>query len=635
MRAPVTAPSGIRPVCSRFFLHALPALGLLLAGCGDLFVTPAPPAPASVALSFSLGAAAGAASAADAGAAYEQANQVRIRLTREGVPDLITTLPFEPTGAETRLRVPVELSDAREQAQLSLELLRDNAPLFRASAPVVLRSGAAIEVAPTLQPVAAGVRVQKPLPVMEKVGETIQLSGAVLFATGHVIPGLALTWQSLDAGVVEVSQSGALVARAAGEARVVGRYETFSDTVRVQVRLPVPAAPANLVATATSTSQINLSWTDNSTNETEFRIERCQGANCTNFTAVATVAAGVTSWSNTGLVANTAYRYRVRACNAAGCSSYSNEAAATTQAPAVGGFEASAISAGDEHTCALAPAGQAYCWGRNNNGQLGNGTTTTGQEVPTAVAGGLTFASISAGAQHTCALTAAGQAYCWGSNSTGQLGDGTTTVRLVPTAVVGGLTFASISVGFFHTCGITPAGQAYCWGSNGNFNFNQLAGQLGDGTRSRRLVPTAVAGGLTFTSISAGAYHTCALTTTGQAYCWGTNETGPLGDGTTTVRLVPTAVAGGLTFASISAGTQHTCGITLATQAYCWGSYLYGRLGVGRTISARSVPTAVAGAAASAVGSSASRQGYGLGSTKSALSRSGESLGRASLQPRR
>ena len=589
MRAPLAAPAGVHPAFRRFLFRALPALGLLLAGCGDLFVAPAPPAPASVAVSFSLGSASGAASAADPTAAYEQANQVRIRLAREGVPELITTLAFEPAGAETRLRVPVELSDAREEAQLSLELLRDGAALFRASAPVVLRSGAATEVAPALQPVPSRVQVQ-PVPVMEQLGQTVQLSGAVLFATGHVIPGLALTWQSLNTGVVEVSPSGVLVSRASGEARVVGRYATLADTVRVQVRLPVPAAPTNLAATAASATQINLAWADNSTNETEFRIERCQGAGCTNFTQVATVPANVTTFTSQALAANTTYRYRVRACGLSGCSGYSNEIAVTTQAPPVGGFEARAISVGASHTCALTPTGQAYCWGLNTSGQLGNGTIGTGTRmVPTAVAGGLTFASISAGRAHTCALTPTGQAYCWGSNISGQLGDGTTTNQFVPTAVAGGLTFASIGAGATdETCALTPTGQAYCWGSN-------TFGQLGDGTTTRRLMPTAVAGGLTFASISAGGNRVCALTPRGQAYCWGNNGSGQLGDGTTSSsQMVPTAVAGGLTFASISAGFSHTCALTPTGQAYCWGINGSGRLGDGTTTN-RLVPTAVAG----------------------------------------
>jgi len=247
------------------------------------------------------------------------------------------------------------------------------------------------------------------------------------------------------------------------------------------------------------------------------------------------------------------------------------------------------VDAGGLDSCALNVSGQAFCWGRNDVGQLGDGTTTQ-RLVATAVAGGLTFARVSAGGNvfsvHTCGTTASGVAYCWGGNYLGQLGDGTTTDRLVPTAIAGGLTFAAVSAGAFHTCGVTTSGAAYCWGNNQH-------GQLGDGSTTDRLVPTAIAGGLTFAAVSAGAIHTCGVTTSGAAYCWGANDSGQLGDGTTTDRLVPIAIAGGLTFAAVSAGFQ-ACGVTTSGAAYCWGDNSLGELGDGTT-TARSVPTPVAG----------------------------------------
>jgi alpha-tubulin suppressor-like RCC1 family protein len=201
------------------------------------------------------------------------------------------------------------------------------------------------------------------------------------------------------------------------------------------------------------------------------------------------------------------------------------------------------ISAGLVHTCALTSAGAAYCWGENGDGRLGDGTEDN-RLTPTAVSGSLKFASISAGAYHTCAITSRGAAYCWGYNGDGQLGDGTEdTDQLTPTAVSGGLKFASISAGAYHNCGLTSRGAAYCWGNNDN-------GQLGDGTEDTdRLTPTAVSGSLKFASISAGRYHTCAITSRGAASCWGNNGSGRLGDGTEdTDRLTPTAVSGGIRF---------------------------------------------------------------------------------------
>lgn len=155
--------------------------------------------------------------------------------------------------------------------------------------------------------------------------------------------------------------------------------------------------------------------------------------------------------------------------------------------------------------------------------------------APVPVSGGQRFAAISAGDSHTCGLTTGGAAWCWGLNQYGELGDGTTTMRLVPVPVSGGLGFASISAGG-HTCGVTPGGQAYCWG------WNQF-GQLGDGTTDSRLTPVSVAGGLLFATVATGGgSHTCGVTPTGEAYCWGQNDYGVLGNGNTTDSHVPVAV---------------------------------------------------------------------------------------------
>ncbi len=258
------------------------------------------------------------------------------------------------------------------------------------------------------------------------------------------------------------------------------------------------------------------------------------------------------------------------------------------------------VAAGYGHTCAI--AGQAYCWGQNTNGQLGDGTTTQ-RTTPVAVntsgvLAGKTVTAISAGNNHTCVI-ASGQAYCWGQNTNGQLGDGTTTQRSVPVAVntsgvLAGKTVTAIVTSHTdaHTCALADS-LVYCWGIN-------TYGQLGDGTTTQRSVPVAVntsgvLAGKTVTAIAAGGDHTCAISDS-QAYCWGLNLYRQLGDGTTTNRTSPvatltTGVLSGKSITSITGGANYTCAVG-SSQAYCWGQNIYGQLGDGTTTQ-RSVPVAV------------------------------------------
>jgi alpha-tubulin suppressor-like RCC1 family protein len=246
------------------------------------------------------------------------------------------------------------------------------------------------------------------------------------------------------------------------------------------------------------------------------------------------------------------------------------------------------VSTNETHTCGVTTDYRAYCWGYNGEGQLGDGTTTN-RPTPVAVLGGMQFVVVDAGEQHTCGLAYPDRrAYCWGNNPAGNLGDGTTTRRLRPVAVLGGLHFHLISAGGDHTCGVTTSDKAYCWGWN-------RYGQLGVGTEViTRPQPNAVAGGHLFHQLDAGSSHTCAVTTDHRAFCWGYGRLGQIGDGQTYLRFTPRAVAGGLSFDRVSAGSAKTCGETSSNQAYCWGSSEKGGVGDG-TWKQRLTPAAVAG----------------------------------------
>lgn len=247
------------------------------------------------------------------------------------------------------------------------------------------------------------------------------------------------------------------------------------------------------------------------------------------------------------------------------------------------------MDGGRDHACGLASTGQAHCWGRNQYGQLGDSTAAPTTTPVAVYQPGLSFDRITAGGAHTCALDATDQAYCWGSNGDGRLGDGTTVLPLRPVPVQGGVSFAQLDAGNAHTCGVDGSGQAYCWGEN-------TSGQVGDSTiNNTRTSPTAVMqGNLTFSRVSAGTSHTCALDGAGQAYCWGYDGDGALGNGSTFGGRIPQTVQqpAGVTFVTLSSNYAHSCALTSAGQAYCWGENGSGQVG-DSTIVDKNAPVAV------------------------------------------
>ncbi len=232
------------------------------------------------------------------------------------------------------------------------------------------------------------------------------------------------------------------------------------------------------------------------------------------------------------------------------------------------------------HTC-RPNVWTVQCWGDNSRGQLGNGTTTSSATPAHVNLSGVTLGTNSIVAQegfgdHMCVTDNSRAAWCWGSNTAGQLGDSSLVSRSAPVRVKSSAQYVDLVMGGEHTCGLTTAGEVWCWGYN-------WAGQLGDGTVSnRRTAPVRalLPAGVVATALSAGTNHSCAGTATGTWYCWGLNASGQLGDGTITNRPIPTVVAGG-PYAQVDGGEGHSCGRTSTGETSCWGNPANGALGNG------------------------------------------------------
>nr|WP_232342013.1 MULTISPECIES: RCC1 domain-containing protein [Bifidobacterium] len=284
-------------------------------------------------------------------------------------------------------------------------------------------------------------------------------------------------------------------------------------------------------------------------------------------------------------------------------------------------------SAGGYHSLAVGSDGNVYAWGSNYNGQLGDGTTVSNRYTPVRVKtpdrktypdlpADFTYLQASAGAYHSLALGSDGNAYAWGYNGSGQLGDGTSTTRYAPVRVKtpdrktypdlpADFTYLQVSAGYLHSLALGSDGNAYAWGNNGS-------GQLGDGTSTTRYAPVRVRtpdrktypdlpADFTYLQVSAGGDHSLALGSDGYAWAWGCNSSGNLGNNSYSESHVPARVrdpasptdtSQGLQAEQVSAGYHHSLAVGSDGNAWAWGDNTYGQLGDGSTNS-KSAPVPV------------------------------------------
>jgi alpha-tubulin suppressor-like RCC1 family protein len=304
----------------------------------------------------------------------------------------------------------------------------------------------------------------------------------------------------------------------------------------------------------------------------------------------------VTTWDGRGIAAGVAHACGLRTDTSLWCWGQNTDGRVGTGATST--YEASpvqisspgtttwtAVAAGDSHTCGIRNS-RAYCWGSNNEGRVGNGTTSD-VSTPALVSGGYTnWSTVDAGLIHSCGLRATGALYCWGGNANGQLGIGSTSPATAPSVVAG--TWSSVSAGSVHTCGIKTAGTLWCWGLGTD-------GRLGLGNTTQFTSPQQVGSATTWSIVASGGSSTCAIQTTGTLWCWGLNSSGQLGQGNTTTYTSPTQVGSATTWRSVAGGLTTFCGTQTSRVVSCWGEGRLGTAGDNDTLGPKTSPAVISG----------------------------------------
>ncbi len=521
---------------------------------------------------------------------------------------------------------------------------------------VAANGGLADTLVVRLTPLAPAALLVTPVSPALTVGDSVALGATVADAEGRALAGRAVTWTSLDPAKATVDSSGMVraaltLAAQPGSVRIEAAVGAVKDTAVVTLD-PVPATvavtagdlqvgvagqgfllPVTIVATGPGgaplpgrdvsviATQGGGSLAAPATTDATGTAQLTLHYGATPGRHAFAVSAGRTTTPDTVHADATLDRHTVAAGAAFACATDDSAApscwgsndqgqlgspaisGSSQPVPVAGGHAFVTLSTGHgdsenpRSVCALTAGGQAYCWGTSRDGQLAivptddcsvrfRATNPICARTPRPVPGGLTFVSISVGAaggateysSRACGVTLAGDAYCWGAGQNGELGNGTFGVTTAPVLVAGGHRFVQIATNRDSSCGVTAAGEVWCWGAND-------AGQLGDGTRSRSSIPVRVASTERFVRVEVGGGRSaCALSADGRLQCWGSFTGGKLGTGGagTVDALSPVAVAGGHAFSSFTLGQDHACAVTTAGAAYCWGAGGDGQLGTGR-----------------------------------------------------
>lgn len=432
----------------------------------------------------------------------------------------------------------------------------------------------------------ASVTVTPPS-VTVNVGSTVTLTGAAFDAGSAPLPGRVFAWSSGNPAIATVTSLGVVRGMGAGTVTITGTSEGKSATSTVTVIVP----PVATVTVAPATATVGLGDSLQLTAE----VKDAAGNILTGRT--------VTWQSSNTLVASVSTTGKVRAL-APGDATITATSEGKSGTAAIGArLRFSSVSAGQDFTCGVTPVRTIYCWGRNANGSLGDGTTND-RLVPVAVTLplGVLFDSVSAGSDHACGLSTAGNVYCWGTNTFGQLGTGNTTPQTTPTLIsASGLSFTSVSAAAQFSCAVTTTNLVECWGLN---DKGQLGTAINVTTQTPNPAPLEVTGG-PFRAVSATQGHACGILSGGSSpdgtvVCWGLNDFGQLGRGggnSPPFDERPGLIFGSVRYALVSGGLRFTCAIRSdgSSVTDCWGLNDLGQLGAPSPIGQNfnSVPGAV------------------------------------------